>query len=315
MPTLVLSFFRLIRLPNLIIVGLTQCLIYFPVLLPAFRLAGLQPLLDHFHFGLLVLDTILITAGGYIINDILDLPIDRINRKEKLIIGRVIAESTAYWLYFLFSLAGFGLAFYLAFYVKAPRLIWLYPLAVAGLFYYSFSLKRRLLTGNLLVAGYCAGVAGILWVAERENLSRLSGTDSLLWEETVGLIGWYLLFAFLSTLFREVVKDIEDVEGDVREQCDTVPIRWGIPAAKRLAALLAVLLLIALGVLSWQYRPRLTAWSFSFLLGGIGLPLLLALAGLQRARNREDFHRLSRLGKVIMLSGIFLLVLLSHKST
>ncbi len=308
-----MALLKLIRFPNLVIVALTQYLLYLQVILPAFRQAGIEAALDLSHFSLLVLDTVLITAGGYVINDLIDLPMDLINRRDQVIIKKHFSEQSAYWLYFLFSLTGFGLALYLAFYVDNLKLLWIYPAAVVGLYAYSAYLKKRLLVGNLLVAAYCAGVAGIVWFAEREGLNELQQSAPGLAADMRRLFGWYLFFAFVSTMFREVVKDMEDAEGDRRANCRTVPIIWGLKGARWVALAFALLLLAGLTGLCYQYFFTMSAWSIIFLLLAIGLPVVLALIWLQRARRRRDYSRLSRLGKVIMLSGVLLLLFLTIK--
>lgn len=302
---------RLIRLPNLAIVALTQYLLYYLLLRPLLQEAGVIPLLNAFYLHLLITDTLLITAGGYLINDIIDRPIDLINRREKVVIGRQIAESTAYWLYFLFTLIGFGLAFFLAIQLDKLGWLWIYPLAVCGLYFYSHSLKRLLLVGNFLVAVYCAGVAGILWIAEWNGIQAAIAQAPAAASRTLEIFCWYLVFAFLSTLFREIVKDIEDQQGDRDQQRLTAPIRWGVSYAVRLAALPAVLLLAALLMLTWRFYAELPPSTLVFLAGAIGLPVMFTLWRLFRARSRRDFHQVSQLAKVVMLSGIFLLLFLT----
>ena len=80
------ALLRLVRFPNLVIVALTQYLLYYGLLLPAFRQYSLEPALDGEHFSLLVAVTLLISAGGYVINDIVDFRIDLINRPDKVVI-------------------------------------------------------------------------------------------------------------------------------------------------------------------------------------------------------------------------------------
>ena len=177
--TLLYSILKLIRLPNLIIVLLTQWFLHYYILHQNFQQEeGINSYLDDQSFYLLVLITLLITAGGYIMNDIVDYPLDIINKPKKVIVHKLISESLSYWLYFGTVLLGFVLALYLAFVTKNLHLLVLYPLAVLGLFIYSTHLKKSFLAGNLLVSFFCAGVAGIIWVAERDPLQQF-GTNRL----------------------------------------------------------------------------------------------------------------------------------------
>ena len=294
------ALLRLVRFPNLAIVALAQYLIYYILLLPAFQQYNLEPILDDAHFSLLVAVTVFITAGGYVINDIIDFRIDLVNRPDKVVINRQIRVQSAYWLYFCFNLMGFLLALYLSFHVECIPLANLFPLAVALLFLYSTYLKRQALVGNLLIALFCAGVAGIVWFAEREAFRELIEQAPALAGRIGSIISWYMAFAFLSTMFREVVKDMEDVQGDVGANCRTIPVRWGMKVAKGVAAA------FGLG------RPGLfTELSLAFLIFGVLAPLLLALVWVFRAREKKQFYRLSQLAKLIMLGGLAMLFFLA----
>ena len=243
---------RLVRFPNLVIVALTQYLIFYFLLVPAFKEVQVLPLLDHFHFFLLVLDTILIAAGGYVINDFYDQEIDARNKPEKRIVGLKISGTIALWCYGFILLSGAVLALYLAIYVDNLALFGLYPLACFGLWLYSRYWKKAFLIGNLLVSIFCAFVAGIIWFAER-------ATYALLWDKApeIGtklqfLLGAYLLFAFLSTMYREIIKDIEDREGDAKENGRTLPILLGINKGKWVSFLFGLALL---AVMIWSNLP------------------------------------------------------------
>lgn len=305
------ALLRLVRFPNLLIVALTQCLLYYILLLPAFRQYGLAPALDGPHFGLLVAVTVLITAGGYVINDIVDFRIDLINRPEKVVVNRQIRVQSAYWLYFCFNLMGFLIALYLSFHVECIPLANLFPLAVALLFFYSTYLKRLAILGNLLVAFFCAGVAGIVWFAERESFRELMEQAPALAGRIGGIISWYMAFAFLSTMFREVIKDMEDVQGDVSADCRTLPVRWGMRAAKGVAASFGVGLAVFLIHLALSQPMLFTELSLVFLIFSVLAPLLLALIWIFGAREKEHYHRLSQAAKVIMLGGLAMLFFLA----
>jgi len=225
-----LSFLRLIRFPNLLIVILTQYLLEYLVLRPAIQDSSNSPLLDHFHFALLVFSTVIIAAGGYIINDIYDYKIDLINKPDQLIINKKISSKNAWIIYWSISIFGFLISLYLAFYVKNLPLVLIYPIAILLLFLYSKSLKKSVLVGNLIVALFCAFVPGIVLFAERETLMPSSEykeyclTSELISNPAIQSFFFYILFAFISTLYREVIKDIEDVEGDKKNGCKTLPV-------------------------------------------------------------------------------------------
>lgn len=305
------ALLRLVRFPNLAIVALAQYLIYYILLLPAFQQYNLEPILDDAHFSLLVAVTVFITAGGYVINDIIDFRIDLVNRPDKVVINRQIRVQSAYWLYFCFNLMGFLLALYLSFHVECIPLANLFPLAVALLFLYSTYLKRQALVGNLLIALFCAGVAGIVWFAEREAFRELIEQAPALAGRIGSIISWYMAFAFLSTMFREIVKDMEDVQGDVGANCRTIPVRWGMKVAKGVAAAFGLGLAVFLVYLVLSRPGLFTELSLAFLIFGVLAPLLLALVWVFRAREKKQFYRLSQLAKLIMLGGLAMLFFLA----
>ncbi len=299
-----MSFFRLIRLPNLLIVALTQYLLYYQVITPALKNSSVSSALTFEHFSLLIFITVLITAGGYIINDIVDLRIDLINKPDRVIIGRYIAHQTAYWLYFCINISGFVLSMYLAFVADRIALLFLFPVAVSGLLIYSVFLKKRPLSGNLLVSLYCAGVAAIVWVAEAPALARLSPSEAA---KIVRLLVFYAVFAFISTLFREIVKDLEDAYGDARGKARTAPVVWGENIARWLAATTGMALLLSLGYAAFALRQYLNKWGLPF----VGFVIVLTVAALYlllKANKKQEYHNLSQFAKIIILCGVLLLL-------
>jgi 4-hydroxybenzoate polyprenyltransferase len=295
---------RLLRIQNLIIVALTQYLLRWCILQPAAQADGLSMVLDGFHFFLLVLSTILIAAGGYVINDVADQGIDAINKPTARIIGRLLSEKQAMRLYHGINLLGFGIAFYLANYVGDVRLVWLFPLAALLLWLYAHYFKRMLLTGNILVALFCAFVALIVLFSERFLFYQMSGKHT---NEILILFSGYALFAYLSTMFREVVKDMEDMEGDKLNNCQTLPIVLGIRWAKVIAAIFGLSLLLFLGLLIIWLHQFGRLYDVAFILIGIILPLAWSLWLLAKAKSIKDFHHLSQWAKWLMLSGLLYL--------
>lgn len=300
-----MSILQLIRFPNLIIVALTQFLLYYQLILPALQSANITPSLGQPLFSLFVLVTLLITAGGYIINDLIDLEIDLLNKPERVIISRKIPHQMAYWLYFVFNLAGFVLALAIAFATNRMHLLFIFPFAVIGLLVYSKWLKKRPLSGNLLIAFYCAGVAAIVWIAELPALLKLPLID---YQQVIQLLLFYAGFAFLSTLFREIVKDIEDAQGDAMAGARTVPIYWGTKVAKNIALVIGILLLIFLGYVMLILKNSLDIVAL-LLLFGLGILICIGTWSLYKAENKMQFHQLSQFSKIIMLGGILLLLL------
>ncbi len=299
-----MALLRLIRFPNLVIVALTQYLLFYRIIVPALERHDLSTALEFDQFSLFILVTVLITAGGYIINDLVDLRIDRINKPERVIIGRRISHRTAYWLYFCINLTGFLLATFLAFVADRMQLLFIFPAAVVGLLSYSVILKKRPLWGNVLVSLYCAGVAGIVWLAEHPAIARLPESA---WAKVIQLLGFYAAFAFISTMFREIIKDIEDIHGDAALNARTAPIAWGESIAKILAAAAAILLIGLLVLAVFSLRQYMVPFGL-VMIAVIIILTTLALFMLVKARNKKAYHNISQFTKLIMLSGILLIL-------
>lgn len=299
------AFLKLIRYPNLAIVAITQYLLQYLVLVPAIKGAGHLPLLGDYHFFLLVLTTVLIAAGGYIINDILDYEADIVNKPSTVFINTYFPIKKALALYGGVTATGFAIAWYLAAYVQNLSLVLIYPSAVLLLYLYSKTWKKQAIIGNIVVSLYCAMVAGIVLYAERERFGYLDWGRG----ELGVLITSYLVFAFLSTWFREIIKDLEDLEGDAKLGLRTLPLRFGVKSAKLTAMVVGGILLILLMVfLHYCWQSHL--W-FPLGFGLLTLvPLLVySIAIVPKAQIKKHYSRISLLLKILMLVGLVLLVL------
>ncbi len=302
----IIAFIRLIRWPNLLFIIITQSLFMYCVIFPLYQQAGLQPFLTGKNFILLCLSSVLIAAAGYIINDYFDLNIDLINKPHKIIVDRLISRRWTIILHFFLSIAGIFIGFYLDFTTR----IWfvgITNLACAMmLFLYSVSLKRKFLAGNLLISVLTAWV--ILVIPWCEN-KHLFGSNNLLQTDKILRISFlYAGFAFIISLIREVIKDMEDAEGDRKQGCTTLPIIWGISAARIFTIACCILLIIVLLVVQ-IYLIQLRWWlAIAYFVLLVIIPLARCLQLLLKANEPAEFHRLSTYIKLIMLSGILSLL-------
>ena len=309
------SLFRLIRLPNLVIVAATQYALQYAILLPELSKIGLKPLLPDLQFFLLVCSTVLIAAGGYVVNDIEDVDIDRLNKPEKKrIVERIYPLSICWKIYWGITILGFGISLYLAFFVQDFLQLAIYPAAVFLLWAYSKWFKRQFLIGNLVVAGFCAFVAWVVLYAQSLYvLTPIEMNSTLMnyffYEMNVYIVfGGYAVFAFISTLFRELIKDIEDVAGDKAQGCKTVPIVLGIKKAKIITLIIGGVFILAILFFNYLFKEdylKLVLLNLTIL-----LPVIYALFLLISAKEKTDYSRLSIIAKLIMLSGlIFILIM------
>ncbi|MBC7384203.1 MAG: geranylgeranylglycerol-phosphate geranylgeranyltransferase [Bacteroidia bacterium] len=286
----VIDFFRLIRIRNLIIILLTQVFAYY-FLTPTISLSNLIEK----DFLLLLSATCLVAAAGYIINDYMDVMLDLVNKPEKVIVGKTISRRWAMLLHFACSLS--ALSFAWAINKKVAVMVLFCSIC---LWIYSQFLKRTYLAGNLLVALLTAFTLWIIFAFDPDVNS------SGIWV--------YGIFAFIATLLREIIKDTEDLRGDQKFKCKTLPIVLGIRQTKQVLIWLQAILLI----LSFVYCSFFSALSVSgtqiyvlflmYMMLFVIVPMVFMLWQLKTADVKNDFTRLSILSKVIMLSGILSMV-------
>lgn len=309
--TAIIGFFRLIRSLNLLFIVITQCLFQYCVIVPTLNKAGITPQLSLFHFSLLVLSSVCIAAAGYIINDYFDLNIDRINKPEKIIVEKVIRRRWAILWHLGLSLAGVLLSFYVG-WKNNHNLVLLFAnvCCVFLLWIYSTTFKKKLLTGNIVISLLTGWTVLVLYVAELDkffytvNLPAVSSAVNRIFKLAVLYAG----FAFIISLVREVVKDIEDMNGDLKYGCKTMPIVWGVNVSKVFAATWLVVLLAAIAVLQVYVMSYRWWFSIAYSVVFILSPLIVVLRKLYEARDVSDYHRISSWIKFVMLTGILSLV-------
>ncbi|WP_276497623.1 geranylgeranylglycerol-phosphate geranylgeranyltransferase [Pontibacter litorisediminis] len=274
----------LIRARNLVMIVLSQVLVQACLLAPGVEWQRLQ---ESF-FWLLVLSTVCIAAAGYIINDYYDVKIDAINKPERLLVGRRIRRRRAMFAHLILSGVGVLLGLLLSIPVALINLG-----AVLLLWGYSARLKKMLLVGNVVIALLSASMLLVVAVYADE-LNRI----------TLG----YAFFAFLISLIREIIKDIEDMKGDASFDCRTLPIVVGMRGAKLvLYPLLAIFQAFVVIVI---LHPA-SGLVFDFYMGALVLaPSIWLVVKLARADRKRDFASLSNLNKLIMLTGILSMLLL-----
>ncbi len=306
------AFIRLIRFPNLIIVGLTMYLMRWCILMPYYRLYGVYASLNEWEFFIAVAATILIAAAGYIVNDIYDMDIDLINKPDKVFIPTFFSKQLAWWMYGILNGVALVISLYLAYKVGNPPLIILFPLFAIPLWLYSWKLKKMPLAGNLLIAFFCAAIALLVIFSEREAYYQVVMQSLDSGKAIFYLFIGYANFAFYSTMIREIIKDMEDVEGDVSEDCRTIPIVWGMKNAKLLAMFFGIVLLaFILFLIYWHLQYWEQLWlGIVYLIVAVIFPLLFVIRNVNRANTKSDFHKLSNVSKFIMLTGLLYLVVI-----
>lgn len=301
----------MLRLPNLAIVFLTQFVPYWFALRPALLKAGGIPLLTEYSFGLIAAATVLTTLAGYILNDYYDRQIDAMNRPHHAVWGRILPPSFALVLYTIIVAAAHWIAFEIDLTLR-PRdhwPMWVFPGISFLLYLYAWAFKCTALIGNLLVSVLCGLVPVVMLFPEQRAIWLTSFVEPEIVHQAVGLVWLYALFAFLSNLLREQIKDLEDFQGDAACGCNTLAVLKGPRYAKKPAGLTGLLLsiFIAMLLVFWQ-QTGAPVWQLGAGVTLLFLPALFATIVLYKAEGKPDFTRASFLVKVLMFAGVFLLL-------
>jgi len=313
----ILPFFNLIRFKNLAIIIFTQCLIKYSLI----NYFVNDFVLSDFNFSLLVFATILITAAGYIINDIYDVEADKINKTKSVMIGKYISAKSAMWWYFTFNIMGLALGVYLAFIVGSPILSIIFIYSIYSLWIYSKKFKKSLLIGNIQVAFLTA--LCILNVALYDIWPNgiVSDNGELI---TFKIITYYAGFSVLITLIREIMKDIEDYTGDLASNAKTLVITYGVRNTKIFAILFIVTIFTFIAYIQYfQYSVLSSEFEYDISIWGanniaiiyiIFIQLLFVYLSLKiyNATHKNDFYFISQLCKVIMIFGILSIPLFTY---
>lgn len=259
-------------------------------------------------FWFIVVASVCIAAAGNIINDYFDLNIDQVNKPDKVVVNTVISRRWVIFWHMVLSMLGL----FFTVYALPVSLYWHLVLANMGsillLWFYSTNFKKQMLVGNVVISLLTAWVLLILFFSKQplqiKHLLSVGHSEVRFFRLTM----LYASFAFVISLIREVVKDMEDIEGDRRYGCKTLPIVWGVNAAKLFVAVWLVVLIAALVILQFYVLPM--GWWHSALYCFIAIiaPLIWILTRLFKSHTPADFHRLSTVIKLVMLTGILSMV-------
>lgn len=291
------NYLKLIRYQNLIFLALAQLFIKFGL----FQAFNIDTALSGVEFLLLVLATTCIAAGGNVINDIFDVEIDKINRPEKLLIGRKITEKNAYNIFIALNVIGVGLGFYLANSIEKPMFSALFIIISALLYLYASSLKSILLIGNLLISGLVA--LSLIIVGIFDLMPEITPLNQAVQSTIFGIVLDYSLFAFSINFIREIVKDLEDINGDKKGGMNTLAIVLGRKRTTTIVFVLAAILVLGIVFYMYEYLYQQKLLLLYFLFAIIG-PLLYFCVKVWDAKTKKDYGFLSKLLKIIMLTGV-----------
>ncbi|RUT68136.1 prenyltransferase [Flavobacterium cupreum] len=301
-----MKFLKLIRYQNLLMLAFMQLLFRYAFL----KQQDIPLALADWQYGLLVLSTVLIAAAGYVINNVMDVATDTINKPNDVVIGKGISETAAYNIYIGLNITGVAIGCYLSNVIMRPGFVVLFILIASVLYFYSTSLKQIMVLGNFVVAALLSfsviiiGVFDLFPATNGENQAQMASMFSILID--------YALFAFMINFIREIVKDIEDVNGDYNQGMNTLPIAIGISRTTKIVLALAIIPFILCLFYTNKYFLAnnlfiVTFYAFAFVLA----PLLYFIVKIFSAKSQKDFHHLSTVLKLILLFGILSILVIA----
>ncbi len=305
-----ISVIQLSRPVNLLIVALTMYIARYVVLKEVLSKCGIDTLaLSGLHFSALVLSALLVTAAGNVINDYFDQRVDKINRPNRLIVGKEITRKHAILIHQGLN----ATALVLVVWVAQRNNFWgilIFPLSTTFLlWWYSPVFKKKPFVGNLIVA-ICTALVPVFAVIYdmqlmSDQLKAISYANGTLYSYTWWWIAGIASFAFVLTMIREVVKDAQDELGDRSEHYQTIPILWGMQRTKRYIVGWIIIFFAMVVACALRITNR---YDFALLAGFLVLPMILALFRVYTAKQPSDFAKVSRWIKVVMIGGLALLV-------
>ena len=301
-----MKYLKLIRYQNLLMLAFMQVLFRYAFL----KQQNIPLALNDWQYALLVLSTVLIAAAGYVINNVFDVITDSINKPNDVIIGKGISETMGYNIYIILNISGVAIGFYLSNVIQRPGFATIFILIASLLYFYSTTLKQIMILGNIAVAFTLAmsviviGIFDIFPATVSDNRAQMASFFSILTD--------YAIFAFMINLIREIIKDIEDVNGDYNQGMNTLPIAIGINRTAKIALLLTLipitLLLIYINTYFIENNLYVTTlYAIAFVVA----PLIYFVIKLINAKSQKDFHHLSTVLKLVLLFGILSIAIIT----
>ena len=303
-------YLQLLRVGNLTFVAILLYVMEKWVATPLLQLEQFGELMPWWILTLLIVSVVGIAAGGYVINDYFDVKIDRINRPYNLVVTRIISRDAAMNLFYGLTAVGVIAGTVVAWWAHSWTLLFTYVVIPGLLWFYSASYKRMFLVGNIVVAFASAIVPLLVAIANADYLHHLY-QNALAYSPIVGELyvwtGGFAAFAFLLTWVREIVKDIEDIEGDREMECRTLPIVWGDKVAKIIATILLVVIATLIVYILFAVLPFSHEWKSlptRYVVFGLIVPILCSIILLWAANSRTEYHRVQTIIKFAMFMGM-----------
>src|SRR6218665_1236487 len=302
-----IHFLKLIRYQNLLMLAFMQLIFRYGFL----NFQDIALALNDFQYGLLVLSTVLIAAAGYVVNNIFDQETDTINKPGDVVVGRGISENMAYNIYVGLNVSGVAIGFYLSNVIEKPGFAAIFILIAATLYFYATSLKQMLIVGNIIVALLLS--SSVLIIPVFDMFPMIREDNQKLMAIVFSVISYYAIFAFVISFIREIVKDLEDVNGDYNQGMSTLPIVLGKDRTAKVVFWLSFvpILLILYYTNEYFISSNLLITTIYTLLFVVG-PLIYFTIKMWTARTAKDFRHLSTILKLVILFGVISIAVVTY---
>ena len=301
-----MKYLKLVRYQNLLLLAFMQLIIRYGFL----KFQNIFLSLADWQYVLLVLSTVLIAAAGYVINDIMDQETDKENKPGKVTVGKEIPEGMAYNIYVGLNVIGVGIGFYLSNVIQKPSFAAIFIVIAATLYLYATSLKQMLLVGNIIVALLLS--VSVLIIGVFDLLPATFDGNQYEMRVMFSILIDYAIFAFILNFIREIVKDLEDVNGDYNQGMSTLPIVLGVGRTAKAAFGLGI---IATLILLWYINTNLMVSKLYYaVVYGLLLivsPIIFFIVKIWSAKTPKDFHLLSTVLKWVIFFGILSILLVN----
>ena len=292
-----MKYLKLIRYQNLLMLAFMQLVFRYLFLAQSY----VDLALTDFNYILLIFATVCIAAGGYVINNIMDQDTDEIAKPQNRVVGVSISETVAYNWYIGLTIVGVGIGFYLSNVIYKPTFASMFILVATLLYMYATSFKQIPVLGNVVVALMLS--TSIIIIGLFDILPAIDVDNRFRMKEAFDILMHYAIFAFIINLIREIIKDLEDMDGDYQSGINTLPIAIGVQKTKIIVGVLTV---ISIGILAYYVNSNLFELDYVVYYAMVLIvgPLIYFGVKLMNAANKKEFHHLSLVLKIILFFGI-----------
>ncbi len=277
------SLFSIVRGYNVLAIIIAQYITSVYILAPELPL---KKVLFDINLLMLVLASATAIASGYIINSFYDSEKDLINRPRKTMLDRLVSQRTKLTTYFILNFISVICASYISF-----KAVIFFSLYIFGIWFYSHKLKKYPFVGNFVAA----------------TLAVTPFFAVFIYYQNFDLVIFvHATFLFIIISMRELVKDLENLKGDLTQNYRTIPVVYGNKASKTMLSILSVLTLIP----SYLLIVKFDIGYMDYFFYGSILALIVFIILLWKSNKKIHYVVLHNILKFIIVAGVFSIILI-----